>query len=481
MPAGYALGAPVSRTGTEPGTGSGARRYAGGVRLTILGGGGFRVPLVYRALLADALKGDPVVTEVALHDTDARRLEAVAAVLAAQRERSGAELPVHASTDRADALDGAGMVFSAVRVGGMQGRVLDERIALDAGVLGQETVGAGGISYGLRTLPEALAAAHDIAEHAADAWTVNFTNPAGLVTEAMAGVLGDRVVGICDSPVGLGRRAARALGLDPAEVDIDYAGLNHLGWVRGLWSGGRDRLPELLADDRALESFEEGRLFGAEWIRAVGALPNEYLHYYYFAREALRAALESPRTRGEQLVEQQERFYAEARERPAEAYGLWERTRRERERTYMADNRRASGGFERESADLDGGGYEEVALAVMRAVARDAPVRLIVNTRARGALPGTEPDAVAELPCVVDGSGAHPLAAAPLGGHQEGLVRAVKAVERDVIEAVRTGSRRTALRAFATHPLVDSVGTAHTLLEEYTRAFPELQRVLPRG
>ncbi|MDA2805620.1 6-phospho-beta-glucosidase [Nocardiopsis suaedae] len=448
------------------------------MRLTILGGGGFRVPLVYRALLADVLRGDPVVTEVALHDTDRGRLDAVSAVLAAQREKSGADVPVHTTTDRAAALDGAGTVFSAMRVGGMRGRVLDERIALDAGVLGQETVGAGGISYGLRTLPEALAAAHDVAEHAPDAWLVNFTNPAGLVTEAMAGVLGDRVVGICDSPVGLGRRAARALGLDPADVHVDYAGLNHLGWVRGLRSGGRDLLPDLLADARALESFEEGRLFGAEWIRAVGALPNEYLHYYYLAREALQEAKAAPRTRGEQIVEQQQRFYDEAGERPADAYELWDRTRLERERTYMADNRRAAGGFERETEDLDGGGYEEVALAVMRAVARDEPTRLIVNTRGHGALPGIAPDAVVELPCMVDGSGAHPLAAAPLTGHQEGLVRSVKAVERDVIEAVRTGSRTAALRAFATHPLVDSVEAARTLLEEYTRAFPELQRVL---
>lgn len=469
---------PTCRAGIRHVVHAARRRYAGGVRLTILGGGGFRVPLVYRALLADAVRGDPVVTGVALHDTDPGRLDAVAAVLTAQRERSGADVPVHATTDRADALDGAGMVFSAMRVGGMRGRVLDERIALDAGVLGQETVGAGGISYGLRTLPEAQAAARDVAEHAPDAWLVNFTNPAGLVTEAMAGVLGDRVVGICDSPVGLGRRAARALGLDPADVHIDYAGLNHLGWVRGLRSGGRDLLPDLLADAGALESFEEGRLFGAEWIRAVGALPNEYLHYYYLAREALQAAQAAPHTRGEQIVEQQRRFYEEAQERPGDAYELWDRTRLERERTYMADNRRAAGGFEREAEDLDGGGYEEVALAVMRAIARDEPTRLIVNTRGRGALPGLDPDAVAELPCMVDGSGAHPLAAAPLTGHQEGLVRSVKAVERDVIEAVRTGSRTAALRAFATHPLVDSVGAAHTLLEEYTRAFPELQRVL---
>jgi len=449
------------------------------MRLTILGGGGFRVPLVHRALLDDAARGDAVIDEVVLHDTDPSRVRAIEAVLAAQAERSPAVLPVRAEPDRRAALRGAGMVFSAMRVGGLPGRVLDERVALEAGVIGQETVGAGGISYGLRTLPVALAAARDIAEAAPQAWTVNFTNPAGLVTEAMAGVLGERVLGICDSPVGLGRRAARALGLDPARVRVDYAGLNHLGWVRGLHADGRDRLGELLADDEALASFEEGRLFGAEWLRAIGALPNEYLHYYYMSREALAAAGRAERTRGEQIIGQQARFYAEAAADPAGAGELWERARLAREESYMADNRSAAGGFRRDAADLAGGGYEEVALAVMRAIARDEPARLIVNTVGRGALPGVDPGAVVELPCTVDASGARPEPAAPLAPHQAALVLAVKSVERDVVEAVRTGSRTAALRALATHPLVDSVSAARTLLAEYLKAFPELEQVLP--
>ncbi|MFC3996043.1 6-phospho-beta-glucosidase [Nocardiopsis sediminis] len=457
------------------------------MRLTILGGGGFRVPLVYRALLADGLRDDSVITEVVLYDTDPQRLTAIGAVLDRQRDahRTRHGVPprpdVRAETDLGAALDGAGMVFSAMRVGGMAGRVLDERVALAAGVLGQETVGAGGISYGLRTLPVALHVARTVAERAPEAWVVNFTNPAGLVTEAMSAVLGDRVVGICDSPTGLARRAARALGLDPAAVRADYAGLNHLGWLRGLWWGGHDRLPGLLADTEALESFEEGRLFGAAWLRAIGALPNEYLHYYDLAREARAQALEAARTRGEQIVDQQAEFYPAAAARPAEAFTLWDRTRLEREATYMADNRRAAGGFDRAEEDLDGGGYEEVALAVMRAVARDEPARLIVDVRNRGALPGLDADAVVEVPCLVDASGARPLAVAPLDGRQMALVHAVKSVERDVIEAVHTGSRTPALRAFATHPLVDSVATARTLLDGYLAAFPELSRTLPRA
>ncbi|PRX99630.1 6-phospho-beta-glucosidase [Allonocardiopsis opalescens] len=458
------------------------------MRLTILGGGGFRVPLVHQALLDDARRDDAPITEVVLYDRDEGRLAAIGAVLDRQRdahrERFGEpRLAVRAETELDAALRGAGMVFSAIRVGGLRGRVLDEEVALGAGVLGQETVGAGGVSYGLRTVPVAERIARRVAELAPDAWVVNFTNPAGLVTEAMAAVLGDRVVGICDSPVGLGRRAARALGADPERVRFDYVGLNHLGWLRGLRVDGRDLLPELLADEERLGSFEEGKLFGAEWLRTIGALPNEYLHYYYLRREAVRAVTESRArggTRGQQLVDQQQGFYRDAAADPQRSLELWDRTRLERESTYMADNRRVAGGVDRDTADLDGGGYEKVALAVMRAIAHDEPARLIVNVRNRGAVRELDDDAVVEVPCVVDAAGARPLAVSALSGHQASLVHAVKGVERDILEAVRTGSRRPALRAFATHPLVDSVRTARELLDGYLSAFPELAETLPR-
>ncbi len=207
-------------------------------------------------------------------------------------------------------------------------------------MLGQETVGAGGIAYGLRTVPVADDIARRVARLAPDAWVINFTNPAGLVTEAMSRHLGDRVIGICDSPVGLGRRIARVLGAKPDEAWIDYVGLNHLGWVRGLRVAGRDQLPRLLADPALLGSFEEGRLFGTDWLRSLGAIPNEYLHYYYFNREAVQAYQEAEKTRGAFLRDQQESFYAGVADPAVSALELWDRTRAEREATYMSENRR---------------------------------------------------------------------------------------------------------------------------------------------
>ncbi|MFI8191294.1 6-phospho-beta-glucosidase [Streptomyces sp. NPDC085946] len=441
------------------------------MKLTILGGGGFRVPLVYGALLGDRAEGR--VTRVVLHDLDDGRLRAIARVLADQAAGVPDAPAVTTTTDLDEALRGADFVFSAIRVGGLRGRADDERVALAEGVLGQETVGAGGIAYGLRTVPVAVDIARRVARLAPDAWVINFTNPAGLVTEAMSRHLGDRVIGICDSPVGLGRRIARALGADPREAFVDYAGLNHLGWVRGLRVDGRDVLPRLLADPGLLGSVEEGRLFGADWLRSLGAIPNEYLHYYYFNRETVRAYQRAERTRGAFLHDQQTRFYERAGDPGAPALELWNRTRAEREATYMAENRETAGAGERDEEDLSGG-YEKVALALMRAVARDERTTLILNVRNRGTLTALDPEAVVEVPCLVDANGAHPLAADPLPGHATGLVLAVKAVEREVLAAAESGSRATAVKAFALHPLVDSVHVARRLVEGYTAVHPGL-------
>ena len=465
------------------------------VRLSIVGGGGFRVPLVYRALIAD--EHDRRVTDVALHDTDPTRLRAVCRVLEGLAAGRPGAPRISAGTDLTEALRGADFVFSAIRVGGLEGRVLDERAALAQGVLGQETTGAGGVTYGLRTVPVAVRLARTVREVSPQAWVINFTNPAGMVTQSMAaadgGGLGDRVVGICDSPVGLMRRVAHTLGIEPGRARFDYAGLNHLGWLRRVEVDGRDLLPDLLADE-SLASIEEGALFGTEWLRTLGAVPNEYLWYWYFTAEAVRAAQGPGPTRGEYLSEQQSRFYAAAAEAaPADALAAWERTRRDRELSYMSDGRApgsaeavagsatGQGSYGRAEADLDGGGYDRMALELMRAIAHDEATTLVLNVPNNGTLPGLPDDAVVEVPCAVDAAGPRPLPLAPLEGHQLGLVQSVKAVETTTIEAALTGSQRLALLALATHPLVDSVTRARAILDAQLAAVPALRSLFSQG
>lgn len=446
------------------------------MRLTILGGGGFRVPLVHRALLAD--EGPGRVTELVLHDLDPARLRIIGRVLADAEAVSGRTGPrVLVETDLAAAVRGADFVFSAIRVGGLAGRVCDERTALDRGVLGQETTGAGGVCYGLRTLPVAMHIARTVRRVAPDAHVINFTNPAGLVTEAMARVLGDRVVGICDSPVGMFKRVARALDVPVEGALFDYAGLNHLGWLRRVVVDGRDLLPGLLADREALLTTEEGRLFGPEWLATLGTVPNEYLWYWYFGPDAVGAALRAGRTRGEVLLEQQEGFWADG---PSDEPPLrrWERARMARETSYMAESRDATGAGARDQDDLDGGGYDRVALQLMRAVARDEPTSLVLNVPNRGSLPGLDADAVVEVPCRVDASGWRPHPLDPLDAHSSGLVATMKAVDRLTIEAADSGSYAAATRAVALHPLVGSVSVARGILDAQLAALPELRAVI---
>jgi 6-phospho-beta-glucosidase len=262
---------------------------------------------------------------------------------------------------------------------------------------------------------------------------------------------------------------ADALGIDPLAARFDYAGLNHLGWLRRVEVDGVDQLPRFLADPAAHRSFEESRLFGPEWLRALGSVPNEYLYYYYFTRETIAAATEAAQTRGEFLLEQQARFYHEAAQ-GGPALPVWERTRAEREATYMAEARTE----DRDAVDLTGGGYEQLALSLMRAIAQDRPTTLILNVRNSVGLSGLDGEAIVEVPCLVDGNGARPLAVSPLDEHQAGLVSSVKAVERATIAAAVSASRRSALRALALHPLVDSATVAGRLLDGYVAEHAQL-------
>jgi 6-phospho-beta-glucosidase len=440
------------------------------MRLALLGGGGFRVPLVHADLLADP---DGLVGDLVLHDLDPDRLAAVTAVL---RQQAGAATRprLHPTTDLDEALTGADAVFVAVRTGGLAGRAADERIALRHGLLGQETVGPGGICFALRAVPVAVDIARRVAERSPRAWVVNFTNPAGMVTEAMARVLGDRVIGVCDSPDGLCRRVAGALGVDPVRACFDYVGLNHLGWLRAVRVDGRDRLPELLADDAALASFEEGRLFHPEWLRALAAVPNEYLHYYYATRETLDQLRATGTTRGEFLRAQQEEFYRGVARDPGQALRLWRRARAERDTTYLAEARDAVDAGPRDAADVSSGGYQRIALDLLRGLATDRGRSMILGVRNRQGVAGLDPDAVVEVPCMVDAGGAHPLAVDPVPDRFAVLMRAVRAAERAALTAATTRDRAAALRAIAGHPLVDSVSAARRVLAEYLDAFPEL-------
>ncbi|QEC50438.1 6-phospho-beta-glucosidase [Baekduia soli] len=447
------------------------------MKITILGGGGFRVPMLYDALLACAPRLG--VDELALYDISSERLNRISVVLQGQAAASGGVLlPFTCTTRLEEALEGADFVFCAIRVGELEGRVIDERVPLNAGVVGQETTGPGGLCFALRTVPVMLELAEAVARHAPRAWFVNFTNPAGLVTEAIQGVLGGRVVGICDSPTALCRRVARALRRNPEDLWFDYFGLNHLGWLRAVRDGERDLLPDLLADDARLESFEEGRLFGGEWLRSLGMIPNEYLYFYYYASDAVGAVRSSLQSRGEFLLEQQHAFYAAGGDGPAAALHAWHATRREREARYMEEARSAAGLDGRDEHEMDAGGYEGEAIAVVEAIARNQGRVLILNTANASSLPFLDAGAVVEVPCIAGSTGIVPTAVGDVPGHARGLITTIKDVERTTIEAAVSGSRELAVQAIALHPLVPSVTVARRIFDAYSAQHPQLRHSL---
>lgn len=435
------------------------------MKLVLIGAGGFRAPLMHLAVARAAERLG--IDEVVAYDIDGRRLDRIGAVTKALADREQVPIVFTSTTRPDEALDGADFIFCAIRVGGIEGRVIDEVVPLAEDVVGQETTGPGGIAFALRTIPVVREIAEVASRRAPAAWFLNFTNPAGLVTEALRPLLGDKVVGICDGPSSLFRRVAAALGRPEAELDFDYFGLNHLGWLKGVRVEGVDLLPGLLADHERLAHFEEGQIFTPEWLRALGMIPNEYLYYYYSTQEAVAATKANGRTRAEHILHEQSSFYNGGGERTSdELFSAWRAVLKDREATYMPEvgevDRVASSGVG-DSAD----GYTGVAIATIEAISRKTNRILVLNTANRGSLPFLPEDAVVEVPCVVGASGIRPLAVGTVPLHARGLIEVMKDVERTAIAAVDQGSSALAIKALALHPLVPSRETAARIFGNY--------------
>ncbi len=438
------------------------------MKVTVLGGGGFRTPTLHGCLTRAAAR--IAIEEVVLYDADAGRLDLILDVIdGMDRERGGTAIAVRRTTSLDDAVDGAGAVLAAIRVGGADARVIDEEVPLSLGVLGQETVGPAGIAFALRTIPVMRSIAAVVGARAADAWFVNFTNPAGIVTEAIRNVLGDRAIGICDSPAALCARVAAGLDEEEASIDFDYAGLNHLGWLLAASVGGEDRLPGLLDDERRLSAIDEARLFGLGQLRSLRAIPNEYLVYVERASEVTDWFSRSG-GRGGIVAAQQRRFYERPAGDPSGALAAWRAARDARHGTYMAEAR-PPGDPPTGSAPTDGRrgeeGYAAVATAFLAATSGDEERRLVLNTANRGRVREIAPEEVVEATCAVSAHGVRPVPGVPLPSDAANLVARIKEVERLTLLAATTGSAADAVEAIAAHPVVPSRDMAERIWSGY--------------
>jgi 6-phospho-beta-glucosidase len=389
------------------------------------------------------------IDELVLLDIDADRLSVVGGLAQRMLDRLDWVGRLTLTGNRDSAIDGADFVLIQLRVGGQATRLVDETLPTRFGVIGQETTGAGGFAKALRTVPIVLDLAELTARRAAPgAWIVDFTNPVGIVTQALLDE-GHRALGLCNVAINIQRTIAERLGVPAERVALEHVGLNHLSWERAAVVDGVDRLPELLASDGAWVAEHVG--MPLQLVRALGAVPSYYLHYYYDTAQVVREQRDG-RTRAREVIDIEARLLELYRDQ-----GLAEKP------ALLADR---GGAF-----------YSEAAAQLIASLYDGKGDVQVVDVRNDGAVPDLPDAAVVEIPAVIDRDGAHPLALEPLAPEMRGLVQAVKAYEELTVAAARTGNRDVALRALMANPLVGEWAVAEPLL---TALLDANRQFLPR-
>lgn len=443
-------------------------------------GSGMRTPFVLRGLAAN--QDDLGLDEVVLYDTDPERLDLMTILGSYLCGQWGARFTLRSERDAKAAIAGARFVFSAIRPGQEAARVVDEKVPLKHGVLGQETTGPAGFAMALRTIPAMLDYARMIEEAAPGALLVNFTNPVGIVTQALHDQSSVHVVGICDGPVSMQRSVAEFLRIPRQWVHVDYFGLNHCGWIHRVLVEGRDHLPELLDRFEELQAADDQwRLFDPALVRTIGMLPMEYLYFYYYRNEAVAHIRSTGGSRGQQLRDLNDALWPTLRTcinhgELARARSAWERTMGARDATYFARERgeRLPDEADQLGDVFEGEGYEGVATAVMRAGTQHRPATLILNAPNRGAITGLHHDDVVEVTCLTDQHGAHPIAQGAPPEPALAIVSQVKLFERLTVAAAVERSYDAAIDALIAHPLVASYPLAKAILDEYVESLSGL-------
>jgi 6-phospho-beta-glucosidase len=406
------------------------------MKVAVVGGGSTYTPELVEGLLSRReVLG---LTEIFLVDTDEDRLEVLGPLAARMAAREAGGVEVRWGADRREGMAGATFVVSQIRVGGMAARERDEQLGREFGLIGQETVGVGGFANALRTIPVALDIAADLAEVSPGATLLNFTNPAGLVTEALCRHGAVPAIGLCNVPWSVKAQVANALRVAEASVTMDYVGLNHLSWVRGVAVDGADRTAEVLSGLRALVE-RRGSTDGApDWtpesIGVLGAIPNHYLLYYYETDAWLRYQAAHP-TRASEVVAIEDALLAQY----------------------------ADPDLDRKPPELSqrgGAYYSEAAAALMADLVADAGTVHVVNSPNRGAIPGLDDDVVVEVSATVGARGVRPLPVAPLRPDVDALIRTMKDVELLTVTAAVDGDDDAAMRALVTNPLGPSMSQA---------------------
>jgi 6-phospho-beta-glucosidase len=405
------------------------------MKLAVVGGGSTYTPELVDGIAR--LTGDIKITELVLADPDQSRLEVVGPFSARIMARYGHPAKITWTSDLDEALDGAGAVLIQLRVGGQATRHRDETWPLEFCCVGQETTGAGGFAKALRTVPVVLDVAEQVRERAEPtAWIIDFTNPVGIVTRALLDA-GHRAVGLCNVAIGYQREFAALLGVAPEQVELDHVGLNHLTWERGVFTGGVDRLPELLEAHGEEIAVHTGLPLAVT--RAVHAVPSYYLRYYW-AHDAVVEEERGRETRAQAVAKIEQELLKMYADPSLDT------------KPELLQHR--GGAF-----------YSEAAVALLASLVTDARDRQVVNVRNHGILPFLADEAVIEVPAIVGADGPVPVEVAPVSPLMSGLIAHVSAYEELAVDAALRGGRDRVAKALLAHPLVGQFDLAEQLAD----------------
>lgn len=426
-----------------------------GIKIVTIGGGSSYTPELVEGFIKR--HKELPVKELWLVDIEEgkHKLEIVGNLAKRMVKKAGVDMEVHLTLDRREALKDADFVTTQLIVGLLDARIKDERIPLSHGVIGQETNGAGGLFKALRTVPVVLDIIKDIEELCPNAWLVNFTNPTGVISEAVFKYTNfRRYIGLCNVPIGVKNGMADILEVEKDRVEMDFAGLNHMVYALNVRLDGKDITKE------AIEKFVTSSLtmqnikdipLNADFVRALGVIPCPYHKYYYKHKEMLEEELEGfkdGKTRGETVKALED--------------DLFELYKDENLAVKPPQLEKRGGAY-----------YSDAACNLINSIYNDKKDIQVVNTLNNGAIRDFREDSAAEMSCVITKEGPKPLSVGYLPVAVSGLVTEIKAFEILAAKAAVEGDYNAALQALCINPLIPSDDLAKTILDEMMEAHKE--------
>ncbi len=418
----------------------------GGLKIAIIGAGSTYTPELLEGFIVR--KTQLKVDFFYLMDIDPKKLDIIGGLAERMLEAAGHPGKIILTFSLDEAIEGADYILAQIRVGGLEARIKDEIIPVKYDLLGQETTGAGGFMNALRTIPVIMHMVKRIEKLAPDAWLINFSNPSGILAEAVLNHSNIKMLGLCNVPINMVKDAEKLLPPGTQSFSYDYVGLNHLSWITAVYADGKEILGEKIKSGLEISTMKNipHMDYDIQMLTAVNAMPSSYLKYFYLRDEQKKHAIQAGRSRGE-----------ECKEIEASLLELYQ---------HKSLNRKP------ELLEKRGGAnYSTAAVSLIDAIENDKNEIHVVNVKNCGALPFMDDDDVVEVKCLVSKRGVVPVKIDKFENpHIVGLMKAVKAYEKLTVSAGLEGSKDAALSALMVHPLIGDYIKARDVLEDMLEA-----------